>query len=75
MSEACALCGDRGDVLHGIIAIRPEYQTGRVFEVIPTCRDRRACRARVEASGEPWTVDDRISRPEPQRRRPHGTPG
>lgn len=34
------------------------YNDGRGYQAIDRCRDRAACRARVEATGATWPVDD-----------------
>jgi hypothetical protein len=55
----CAICGDTSlDVLLGIVAWKPtdeRHVTGG-FEAVPRCRDRIACRRRVELAGKPWPI-------------------
>ena len=56
----CLLCGATGkDVAIGLV--RWADPVGRdVFGSIPRCRDKAACRDRVEAAGEQWDVLDAV---------------
>lgn len=51
---ACLICGDPRDTRFALVRWKtePSYTVGR------RCRDRAACRARLEAQGETWEVDD-----------------
>lgn len=51
---SCALCGHED---HEVTLSLVEWKVpieGHRFDAIPRCRDRAACRLRVEASGEEW---------------------
>lgn len=53
----CLICGDGRDTRFALVRWKtgqPEYTSG------PRCRDRAACRERVEAAGETWDVADEI---------------
>ncbi len=60
MSRECAICGDRSlDVRPGLVEwtdVSPYYAN------IDRCSDQAACRARVEARGDPWPVRDRVEK-------------
>jgi hypothetical protein len=59
MTYGCLLCGRiDGDVRVGLVAWA-EPIGDRVFDAIPRCSDRVACRARVEDENhEPWPLVD-----------------
>ena len=59
----CLLCGISGpQVRPGVVEWRdPEPHR---FDVIPKCVDHAACRARVEATGEPWPLVETSSEAE-----------
>lgn len=51
---ACVLCGVED---HGVSVSLVEWREpidGRRFDAVARCKDREACRRRVEASGEEW---------------------
>ena len=55
--RTCLLCGDSGSVRMA----RAKWRTGRpvggrMWEAIPRCTDRAACRERIEALGERWPL-------------------
>ena len=53
----CAICGDRSlDVRPGLVAWIDPAQP---YANIDRCTDTKACRARVEATGEEWPVYER----------------
>lgn len=55
----CLLCGlPSKDVAVGLVAWKNPVGRDR-FDAIPRCRDRIACRSRVEASGGEWEVEER----------------
>lgn len=55
---ACALCGTEDhDVSVALVEWRLPIDSER-FSAVPRCKDREACRARVQASGEEWEVRD-----------------
>lgn len=55
----CLLCGlPSKDVAVGLVAWKNPVGRDR-FAAIPRCRDRVACRGRVEAAGEPWELEER----------------
>lgn len=55
----CLLCGATShDVATALVAWRNPVGRDR-FAAIPRCRDRAACRGRVEAAGEPWELEER----------------
>lgn len=55
----CALCGTASpDVAVVLIRYREPDEEGNRFGRLPHCRDRRSCRARVEALGKAWMLDD-----------------
>jgi len=58
----CDLCDSDQPVSIQIVrfVLRGEERS-RYFDTVRRCDDRRACRARVEAAGGEWLVDD----PEP----------
>lgn len=52
--HACALCGiESHDVTIRLVEWRVPVD-GHRFDAVPRCKDREACRARVEALGEEW---------------------
>jgi len=55
--RTCALCGHTGnDVATGVVAWKQLVE--RPFETAERCRDREACRKRVELVGDVWPVED-----------------
>lgn len=53
---SCALCGDTSpQVRVGLVEWIDPLEEQR-FSAVPRCVDRKACRERVEASGEKWEV-------------------
>lgn len=59
--RTCLLCGAAGDVAVALVAwLEPDPLHGKMFDSIPRCRDRQACRARVEAlpTDNVWLVRD-----------------
>jgi hypothetical protein len=52
----CVLCGTASrDVATGILAWKEPI--GReIFTAAPRCKDRAACRSRVEANGDEWDL-------------------
>lgn len=60
MSYACLLCGHTdAEVRMGLVRWADPAENGRVFDAIPRCTDRIACRARVEDENhEPWPLVD-----------------
>jgi hypothetical protein len=55
----CLLCGITShDVTTGLVAWKNPIGRDR-FAAIPKCRDKVACRDRVEAAGEPWELEER----------------
>lgn len=54
----CLLCGNSShDVKVGLVSWRNPVDNQR-YASIPRCVDRIACRARVEANGDEWEVND-----------------
>lgn len=54
----CVLCGaEDTDTRIGIVAWRTPIGTER-YSAIPRCREREACRTRVEATGGAWEIYD-----------------
>ena len=54
--NACLLCGDvNRDVTTSLAEWREPIDRQR-FTALPRCRDRKACRERVEAAGSVWEV-------------------
>lgn len=64
IQSACILCGNErpAEVGLGLIAWKKPLGNQR-YAAIPRCKDRPACKARVEDMGEAWEVQD----PEPVR--------
>lgn len=59
--KTCMLCGDTSyDVETGLVEWRTPRGKDR-FTSLPRCRNRRACRARVEEVGDEWEVWDPIT--------------
>jgi hypothetical protein len=62
----CLICGhetaDRRAVEVHLARFREPVE-GRLFATIPRCLDFAACRARCEANGEAWPLDDGTPRP------------
>ena len=57
--KICALCHTASpDVAVALIRYREPDEEGNRFGRLPGCRDRTACRARVEAAGRTWPLDD-----------------
>ena len=57
----CDICGDRSlDVRAGLVAWRDLAQP---YANVDRCSDVAACKARVQASGEPWPVIDPEEKP------------
>lgn len=58
--KTCSLCGHTShDVTQGLAEwLFPEGRER--FSAIPRCKNRRACRARVEEVGDEWLVWDPI---------------
>jgi len=55
----CLLCGiPSKDVAVGLVAWRNPVNRDK-YGAIPCCRDRVACRGRVEAAGEEWELEER----------------
>lgn len=68
---ACLLCGDAPadprDVRMALVRwVEPDAE--RRFSSVPRCIDRAACRARVEAAGGAWEVQDGVTLEERPRR-------
>lgn len=56
---ACILCGQRDEDVRMALVRWAQPVGDRVFEAIPRCPDRLACRTRVEdANGEVWPLID-----------------
>jgi hypothetical protein len=54
---ACVVCGQEShDVRMALIEWRHPLDGGAVFDFVPRCADRTACRSRCEAMGEDWPV-------------------
>ncbi len=62
--EACLLCGANGAVPGtlrvGLVKWRDPVE-GTEYSQLPRCSDAQACRARIEARGERWEVEDSIT--------------
>ncbi len=58
MMQTCLLCGVLSPEVRMGLARYREPHEGLVFGAIPRCKDAFACRARVEASGDEWELDD-----------------
>jgi len=78
--DACLLGGTSSAVAEIKVSLvdwlEPDPLTGRIFEDLPRCVDREACRARVEAAGASWEVRDRTigTLPPPHARELMGLP-
>ena len=55
--QLCQLCGVSTDLRYGLVRWK-DPMPGASFDSIWRCRDVVACRARLEAGGETWPVDD-----------------
>jgi len=67
----CDLCGTRStDVRPGLVAWIDPAQP---YAAVDRCSDVAACRARVEAAGEPWPVREPERVPS-EARQPKGEP-
>jgi hypothetical protein len=55
--NACVICGHESDVAVSLIEWAEPINERR-FDSVPRCRDREACRLRLEAIGETWPVAD-----------------
>jgi len=64
-ASACVLCGSETSETHRSLIAWTDPQPGRAYATGDRCLDRPACRARVEASGERWEVDDGTPAPRP----------
>jgi hypothetical protein len=55
--ERCQICGhtDRRDLRYGLAHWR-DAPPGMAYENIACCRERAACRARVETQGDVWPL-------------------
>ena len=62
----CVICGfessSRLDVALSL-AHWSEPLAGRIYDAVPRCRDRAACRARCEAAGDLWPIDGHQPKP------------
>ena len=54
----CLLCGAEGAPVARTVVRWVDPEPGREYAAVDRCLDRVACRARVEAAGERWEVDD-----------------
>lgn len=61
--EPCLLCGNqaRGEVLVSLVRFLEPTVPGRLFDHMPRCVNRAACRARIEAAGLRWEVADTVA--------------
>lgn len=56
--SACLLCGlEDHDVQMGLVSWSNPIDRQK-YAAMPRCKDRAACRARVEANGDRWEVED-----------------
>ena len=56
MTLDCALCGVSGPQVRPRLIEWAEPIGAERFSLMPVCVDAKECRARVEASGEPWPL-------------------
>jgi hypothetical protein len=66
-SDPCFLCGSRSDVAVSLVEwrdpiVQPAPKAPIRWEDLPRCRDRVACRDRVEKAGQPSLVVDPVRR-------------
>ena len=61
--DRCALCGhpDKRDLGTSLAHWR-DAPPGMAYEHITACRDRDACRARVQAQGDLWPLVETVRR-------------
>jgi hypothetical protein len=59
-ASSCALCGDTNDRVKVALVEWIDPIEEQRFAAVPRCQDRKACRERVEASGETWEVREAV---------------
>ena len=57
-NAACLLCGAEDQETRVQLVEWFNPQAGHPFDHLPRCVDRPGCRARVEAAGQRWEVND-----------------
>lgn len=57
-TSACRLCGNERVTEVRVSLARWRYPEACLFDAVPRCIDRKACRTRAEADGEVWPVID-----------------